>query len=439
MEDWFGRIVDLHTNSGIIITGYFVKPEDNIWFIGRMDIVDFQKIKQDENGAEFSLNGLLGDSVIQIDKAAFGKVIIEKDLAYVDILPFEILLGATFNPAKIFNFSFALPELDNFFFQYIARPDSCFSYSSQGILLEPWISSKLTESDSTIQVTLERSYQFQDSRSTFTIQSDNCIVVEPHAEFEVNDIIQFVACTTHFFSFILMEHVNFPGKVRILLKNESEDRPISTKIFLNDNRRYYTQHKEEPAKILFSEIDKYLVSIWSNWLQFWKKKQNQPLIKLYSDVVSYKSVGSNRYLNICHALEHYSKINREKEVKEIQKERGMKDIPLFLRFVDILRMSNEFFDLNEEQIESDSCKLANKRNYLSHYNFKNSKQATDIDHYDETHVEYDLEILAFHIFMVVVYSELKIPAEIIKVALARSRNNFASTLEKLFDGPRREE
>ena len=440
MKDWLGRIVDLQTNSGITITGYFVKPKENVWFTGKMDIVDYRTIAQKEKRGGFSLNGMLGNSVIQIDDAAFGNVIIaDHHSAHVDIFPSEILIGTKFNPASILSFSFALPELDNFFFQHLTNMAQYISNPSQGIHLEPMISSKLTEDDSTVRVVLERLYQFNDSRSFFTVRSDNRIYVEPNIKFEINDIIRFVACAIHFFSFILMEHVNLPSKVAILLRNDGDDRPQSTQLLLNDNRRYYTQHKDEPAKIQFSAIEKSLGLIWSNWIQFWDNKENQPLIKLYSDVISHKSVGSNRYLNICHALEYYSRIYRTKEVEEVNKEKGTNGIPLFIRFIDMLRMTNDYFDLSEEEIESKSRELANKRNYLSHYNFRNSKQVADIDHFSETRVEYDLENFAFCLFMVVVYSELKIPAKVIKNALERSENTFASTLENIFDGPREEE
>lgn len=351
MDNLLGRIVDLQTNSGITITGYFVKPKENVWFTGKMDIVDYRTIAQEEKGGGFSLNGMLGNSVIQIDDAAFGNVIIaDHHSAYVDIFPSEILIGANFNPASILSFSFALPELDNFFFQRIANVAQYFSNPSQNIQIKPVISSKLTKDDSRMQVVLERLYQFNDSRSSFTVQSNNRIYVEPNANFEAGDIIRFIASTTYFFSFILMEHVNLPSKVDILLQNDGDDRPQSTQLLLNDNRRYYTQHKAEPAKILFSSIEESLVAIWSNWEQFWNNKQNQPLIKLYSDVISHKSVGSNRFLNICHALEYYSRIYRTQEVEEIRKEKGLKknEIPLFIRIIDILRMSNDYFDLSEE-------------------------------------------------------------------------------------------
>ena len=212
MKDWLGRIVDLQTNSGITITGYFVKPKENVWFTGKMDIVDYRTIAQKEKRGGFSLNGMLGNSVIQIDDAAFGNVIIaDHHSAHVDIFPSEILIGTKFNPASILSFSFALPELDNFFFQHLTNMAQYISNPSQGIHLEPMISSKLTEDDSTVRVVLERLYQFNDSRSFFTVRSDNRIYVEPNIKFEINDIIRFVACLT-LFSFILMEHVNLPVK-----------------------------------------------------------------------------------------------------------------------------------------------------------------------------------------------------------------------------------
>ena len=441
MEDWLGRIVDLHTNSGITITGYFVKPKDNIWFTGEMDIVDYRTISQDENDAAFSLNGIKGDSVIQIDSAVFGNVTVDENIAYVNILPFEILIGAKFDPAKILSYSFSLPELDNFFFQNIVSINTCISDLSHSISLKPMVSSMLTESgsDSSVEIYLNRVYQFQDSRNTFTIRSDNRIIVEPNTEFEINEIIQFVACITHFFSFILMEHVNLPSEVHVFFESDSVDYPESTQLLINDNRRYYTQYKKEPAKILFSDIKEYVVPIWANWVQFWNRKKNQPLIKLYSDVISYKSVGSNRYLNICHALEHYSRIYREKEAEKVRKEKGEEYLSLCIRFIDLIRAFNDFFDLKEKEIELISGKLAKKRNYLSHYNYGKSKPATEINHFEEMRIEYDLENFAFRLFMVVVYNELQVPKEIIEIALSRSENTFTSTLEQMFNGPREEE
>lgn len=120
MENMLNKIVELRTNCRTNIQGYFVKPKDNIWFIGRLNIHDFQSINLDSNG-NFSLVGMLENEEIIIPNATFGHVEAKADYVYVDILPFEIIYGQRFDAAKMMNFSFSLPELDNFFFKILFR------------------------------------------------------------------------------------------------------------------------------------------------------------------------------------------------------------------------------------------------------------------------------------------------------------------------------
>lgn len=437
MEKLLNKIVELRTNCRKNIQGYFVKPKDNIWFIGRLNTHDFQSINLDSNG-NFSLVGMLENEEIIIPNATFGHVEAKADYVYVDILPFEIIYGQRFDAAKMMNFSFSLPELDNFFFQNIIQANSVVSYSATSFLPEREVSINLSEVHSDCKILLERSYQFENSRSKFSISSDNCIVVVPSIELDIQEIIQFAACARFFFCLIMMEHVNLPSRIQIVHRDDGEVSYKSTVLWLNDNRKYYTQHKEHPAKILFNDIKASLPLLWSKWIQFWNNEDNQPLIKIYSDVISSKSAGSNRFLNICHALEHYSKIYREKEAITVKKEKKSQSVSLYVRFLELLRFYREFCEMNEEELDSLSRKLADKRNYLSHYEERYFENKEEKNHFSEMRVDYDLENLAFSLFMVVVYSQLGIPKEVIKKALKSSKTMFASTLEKLFDGPKSE-
>lgn len=440
MKKLLNKIIELRTNCGKIILGYFVKPKDNIWLIGRMSIHDFQNINLDSNG-NFSLFGMFENKEISIPNAAFGHVEEGDECVYVDILPFEIMYGHRFDAAKMMSFLFSLPELDNFFFQNIIQANSVVSYPATSFLPEPEVSINLSEAHSDCKILLERSYQFENSRSNFSISSENCIVVVPSIELDIQEIIQFAACARFFFSLIMMEHVNLPSRIQIVYRDDGEDSYKLTVLWLNDNSKYYTQHKEHPAKILFNDIKASLPLLWSKWIQFWNNKDNQPLIKIYSDVFSSKSVGSNRYLNICHALEHYSKKYRRREAKKVQEEKGNKNDNVWLstRFLDLLRLFNEFFDLSKEELEGKSKKLANMRNYLSHFDEKDLENKEKVNHFAEMRVDYDLENFAFRLFMVVVFSQLEIPNETIKKALSSSKTIFANTLENMFYGPNRNE
>lgn len=70
MKDMLDKIVDLYTDSGVKFTGYFIKPKDNIWFIGRIAIDDYRIIK-DEKNKGFPLNGELNGKEINIPSAVF--------------------------------------------------------------------------------------------------------------------------------------------------------------------------------------------------------------------------------------------------------------------------------------------------------------------------------------------------------------------------------
>lgn len=438
MENILNKIVELRTNCGTIILGYFVKPKDNIWFIGRLNIHDFQNINQDSNRS-FSLVGTLGNEEIRIPNATFGHVEMKAGYAYINILPFEIIYGHRFDVARMKCFSFSLPELDNFFFQNIIQDNSVMSNPATSFLPEPEVSINLSEAHSDCKILLERNYQFENSRSKFSISSDNSIVVVPSIELDIQEIIQFAACARIFFSLIMMEHVNLPSRIQIVLIDDGEESYKSTVLWLNDNKRYYSQHKEQPAKILFNDIKNSLPLLWSNWMQFWNNTENQPLIKIYLDVISSQSVSSNRYLNICHALEYYSKRYRKNEVEKVKNEKDAKNVYLSIRFLDLLRFYNNYFGMSDDELESYRHQLAKKRNYLSHFEEKYLEIGEGVNHLSEMRVNYDLENLAFRLFMVVVYSHLGISQKVIKQALKGSETIFGATLEKMFHGPKWDE
>lgn len=112
------------------------------------------------------------------------------------------------------------------------------------------------------------------------------------------------------------------------------------------------------------------------------------------------------------------------------------NVPLNLRFLDLLRLFNDSLELDDYDVDSLSRQLANKRNYLSHYDDKLLENLQDINHYAEMHVDYNLENIALQLFMFVVYSQLNIPREVITKALKRSNTMFGEMLERIFDGPK---
>lgn len=158
------------------------------------------------------------------------------------------MYGQKFEIAKIENFHFTIPELDNFFFRNVIKNDFFATYPTANIELEPEISKRLSTNSAKFQVTLVRSYQINNSQSYSSISSINRIIVTPQIYLNSKKIIEFVTCIRLFLSFILMEHVNLPSKIDIVLRDNRKDKYESTVLWVNDNKKIILNIRKNQLK-----------------------------------------------------------------------------------------------------------------------------------------------------------------------------------------------
>lgn len=207
-------------------------------------------------------------------------------------------------------------------------------------------------------------------------------------------------------------------------------------LWLNDNHTYHPGKKNYPFRIQYSAISDCFEVILLKWTNVNADPINRPILELFSDIITSKSIGLNRYLNLCQALEVYSKHNRDSETKAIlaqEKEEGTttdKRITLRIRMKDLFQYHIDVLPQTDDNSED----IADIRNHYTHYNPELQKKI-ECKYGDARTAVNKYEGLLYLLLLVTMYKEMGIPVDAIKSAMFNFNSRFGVSTEQLFEGP----
>ena len=151
-----------------------------------------------------------------------------------------------------------------------------------------------------------------------------------------------------------------------------------------------------------------LDQIWRNWTNLYAKAR--PMTALFYGIISGASSGLNEFLNMSQALEVYSNRYRTVTIRKALNKTRKQKVFLSERLKDLIDRYNDHLGVIDTGALAQ--KLADIRNYYTHYNSKKIKQEP----------EYGIVLSGSYILrsllLLVVYSELGIPSD--KISKARN-------------------
>ncbi len=143
------------------------------------------------------------------------------------------------------------------------------------------------------------------------------------------------------------------------------------KLFLNCNDEIPLH--SDPFIIRINSIESNFEKIWNGWLTL--SGNNSYIIDLFYEIVTDNSKRINLFLNLCQAIEVYSKRNREKEAKQakhlfVNLGKISDCVNLEHRLFDIIKYTNVCHNVEDNIIKTISEKIRDARNYFTHYDKK---------------------------------------------------------------------
>lgn len=441
IKEILNKICDLKTSSGISLTGNFVKPGSNIWFSGRMKFDDLLKLKREDT---FSLEGTVNGLYVYIEGANLSNSTYTGfNPKYVDItvLPHEIIIGEKIKEKNfVSSLSVSFPELNYFFGSsiglnfdqslsdgYIVKEEQFefnpIVYNGNDSLV---ICSEMKISQGQINLNLDSLYRVKFSFDT-----------EESLEYGLKQIFIFRLLLI----LISDSFIPSPSKLIVFAKNHKQQNPSANiTVWLNDNRKRFPIRESKPFLINYGDIKDSFDKIWLAWVNFYHLPLNSPMIELIYQIISNQSVGLNRFLNICQALEVYSTQYRKMECTTLLKsnqERKLtknKRITLQIRIADLFNLHHDIFPYNEDEIFELSSDIADLRNYYTHYN--PARQRTLESKYSDIKNIYSrFDYSLYALLLATIYKEINIPIFVIKDSLENFNARFGKSLNELFEGP----
>lgn len=439
INDILNVTTEIKTPDGVSFIGQFVKPESNIWFVGRVKFDDFSFMS---NKNEFSLSGTVSGINIYIKTGIITKTSITNNKPkYVDvhILPFELMIGKEVNNnTKVERIEVEFSELNCFLGSGLEVNSSALNESKFDCKMMPLDFFPVTY-DENKHLIFQRNISSQITLSDLNLMNVNKVIILFDSLIDVDNAIHELAKIRLLLSFLADDFIDYPESFSFVAQDsqrlENSDCKLADKIiWLNDNRIQYPQKWKHPFRILYHTINHDFPDILKKWNAFYSEKSNQPIIKLFVEIISHKSIGLNRFLNICQALEVYSTHYRTEECKTLLNKMTDKRITLRLRLFDLLTLQNDVFEYQKSYIAESSKDIADIRNYYTHYN--SSKLKILEDKFGEMGLFYNQynEIL-YSLLLATIYKEIGIPREVIKKSIKNLSMRFGKTLEYYFEGP----
>lgn len=228
---------------------------------------------------------------------------------------------------------------------------------------------------------------------------------------EIMDAVARMAAVRNLFTFFAnyylpLENISFKCAER-----KSEEGLRSRECVLYLNGREVIPIPQKPFLITTTAFSDKFEFVWNNWLKIYEEARYIPT--LFYEIISNRSTGINRFLNLSQAVEVYSNRYRKESVLKVarkrEKTRSGRKPPIHLnhRFEDIFILLNPYLEIEENNITIISKVLSDMRNFFTHY---------DEAKYIEP--SYEKVFAAVHVLefvlLAIVYHEIGISSESIK-------------------------
>ena len=433
------KIIDLSTDEGYIYTGYLTKPGNNVWFVGRLKTTEFFEMENSGNHS-FDLRGEINGQSIILRGASNSNSSQNSQSPFISlkVLANEIVLCKKQNTqaTMVSNIEADVPGLNWFFRKPVV--EFCGDISSP-CKADP---QSICISNVEYDFTISRSIKIEQTQDSFQIENSSQILLKYQSPVPIMQAIKDMEYTRQFFCFLSDDYVKYPSEYRFSVdKHEISDNAI----WLNDNHKYKPEKKRARFHIQYDEIQDDLENIWLNWKQFRSNPACQPIIEIYLDIISNKSVGVTRFLNLCQAIEVYSRLfrkdgaqeswRRDKEKPEnIDREDFPKGPTLYHRLVDSYNYHLDIRELSNDTLEEECKNITDIRNFCTHYdNGRRIKLEERLGDIMIARTKYEAILHLY--FLANIYKQIGVNNETIKMNQERIRLRFCLPTTEIFESP----
>lgn len=447
IETILGIICDLVTPNGQTITGYFCKPKSNIWFTGRISISDYRSICKQESdmtpNSTFSLFGAVNGNTVYIENAVFGDQTtcgMNPDFVAVNIFPNEIAIGCNIDefPMEVERIEASFPELNWFLGKNAVSCVWDLGEENCPTKFNPF-NTKIAFDN--MSLTISRTCNISENKVGLKFSNINEVIVGFNSPVHIMEAVRLISCVRTLLCFLADDYVALPSELVFPTSTSpvvgDGNYKLADKIFwLNDSISNKPQKSKSLFRIGYSAIADCFPHVWSNWYAFWNNPVNQPLTELFVQIISHKSLGLNRFLNLCQTLEVYSAQCRDVETKKVlkdEREAGIttdKKITLRIRLKDLFSYHQDVFP----QKNDNSQLIAYIRNYYTHYD-PQRKEVLEAEFDDIKILASRYEGILHLLLLATVYKEIGVPVDKIKDSIFRAESRFGIPTECLFAGP----
>ncbi len=177
--------------------------------------------------------------------------------------------------------------------------------------------------------------------------------------------------------------------------------------------------RDEPFLIMTSAFKDNFSQIWKNWLDMYEGAV--PIPTLFYEIICNRSTRVNCFLNLVQAIEVYSNQYRGSEVEELARKRENtkqeKKPKIYLKYKleDVFSSFNDCLEIAAGDIPILAERIADMRNFYTHYNSGRYAEPTNQEMFSATHV------LRF-VLLAIVYKTLGLSSE--TIIDARKRVEF---------------
>lgn len=174
--------------------------------------------------------------------------------------------------------------------------------------------------------------------------------------------------------------------------------------------------RDEPFLIMTSAFKDNFSQIWKNWLDMYEGAV--PIPTLFYEIICNRSTRVNCFLNLVQAIEVYSDQYRGLEVEELARKRENtkpeKKPKIFLKYKleDVFSSFNDCLEIADGDIPILAERIADMRNFYTHYNSGRYAEPTYQEMFSATHV------LRF-VLLAIVYKTLGLSSAVIIAARKR--------------------
>ena len=184
---------------------------------------------------------------------------------------------------------------------------------------------------------------------------------------------------------------------------------------------------DEPFLITRELVAKCFQPIVDNWLTFYQKGIHIP--RLFFEIITDRSKGINRFLNLAQAIEVYSQYFRDKEAKKVfnadPESKQTQDTPIKLwlktlcsfsrswnnptlkhRLIDIFTFLQDVIEVSDDEIIQLAKNISNNRNFFVHYS-RNRKEPASLTVSSTC-------LLLRYVIIALVYRKIGVSAEAIR-------------------------